>query len=65
MNPKRAISYFGTQTALASALNITQPAVSNWFKRGAIPPLQQLAIQNLTGSALRADASVLRKVSHK
>ncbi len=48
---------FGTQTALAEALGISQPTVSEW---GEYPPaIYQLRIEVLTG--LRADSGAARK----
>lgn len=60
MKVSRALSFYKTQVALAEALSISQPAVSNWVKRGAIPNLQQLRLQALTDGKLRADRSITR-----
>jgi DNA-binding transcriptional regulator YdaS (Cro superfamily) len=65
MTPKQAIKHFSTQTALAAALGVTQPCISQWKKRGAIPRLQQLRIEALAGGALKAKSSILPKVSQK
>jgi DNA-binding transcriptional regulator YdaS (Cro superfamily) len=56
MKTKDAVRHpaYGTQVALAKALGITQPTVSEW---GEYPPaLHQLRIEAITG--LRAEPSV-------
>jgi DNA-binding transcriptional regulator YdaS (Cro superfamily) len=47
------VEHFGSQVALARRLQVQQPAVSMWRKRG-IPHIQQLRIQELTGGKFRA-----------
>lgn len=54
MKIDHAISHFGSQVALANALGIQQPAVSMWKSRGAIPHLQQIRIEHITGGKLKA-----------
>jgi len=63
MKIKAAISFYRTQVALAAALGVTQPCISNWLKRDKIPALQQLRLQDLTG--LKADRSIMPKISRK
>lgn len=60
MKVSAAIKYYGTQTALAEALGVTQPCVSNWVKREKIPSLQQLRLQSITKDKLKADRSITR-----
>lgn len=63
MKIQQALKHFGTQVSLASSLNVTQPCVSGWVKRGKIPHLQQLRLEALTGGKLKADGSILPRVS--
>ena len=56
MTYDQLINHFGTQVAVAAALGIKQPSVSEWKKE--IPPLRQMQIQLITGGALRADCVV-------
>ncbi len=58
------IKHFGSQVQAADAIGVTQPTLSNWKKRGAIPHLQQLRIEHVTKGRLKAAADILkRKVS--
>lgn len=59
----KLIAHFGSQVLAAEALGVTQPTLSNWKKRGHIPHLQQLRIEHLTKGKLKADPSIMRKVS--
>lgn len=53
MTKDETIRAFGTQSAVAEALGITQGSVSLW---GAYPPpLRQLQIEVLTAGKLRAE----------
>ena len=63
MKIDNVIKYFGSQIAAATALDVTQPTISNWKTRGRIPHLQQLRIEHITGGKLRADKSILPKIS--
>lgn len=56
MKTQDAISHFGTQTALAKALGITQPTVAEWGEYP--PPLRQLQIQQVTVGKLQAEPNV-------
>jgi hypothetical protein len=59
MTKQEAIDFFGTQVALARALDITQSSVAEW---GVYPPEpRQLQLQRVTGGQLRAEADVLAK----
>lgn len=40
----RIVKKFGTQQALAAAINADQSTVAHWKKRGVIPARQQVAI---------------------
>lgn len=51
----KVIKHFGSQVAAAEALQVTQPTISNWKKRGKIPHLQQVRIEQLSGGALKAE----------
>ncbi len=53
MNKKSAINHFGTQKKLASALGISQAAISKWPEN--IPPLRAFQIEQLMNGQLRAD----------
>lgn len=51
MNIQQAITFAGgTQTALARLLGVSQPAVAHWKARGAVPPLQQLRLAQISGA---------------
>jgi len=56
MLTKDAVAYFGSQTALARALNITQASVAGWDE--VVPPLRQLQLQQITLGKLMASAEV-------
>lgn len=50
-----AIQYFGTAAALAKALKIKPPSVSEW---GDYPPItRQYQIQVITNGALKAEST--------
>ena len=57
MSPQEAIQHFGSQSALAGALGLTQPTVSGWKNEGRIPYTRQFQLQVLTGGKLKADES--------
>lgn len=63
MLTKDAIAYFGSQSALARALNIEQPSVAGWGEE--VPPLRQLQIQQLTLGKLKASPTVFEIPSKK
>lgn len=46
---KAAIDEAGSQTKLASAIGKTQGHVSNWLRRGKVPPEMVLPIESVTG----------------
>lgn len=53
-----AIERVGSQQALADALGIKSPSITDWHRRGKIPAERCLAIESLTGisrHALRPD----------
>ncbi len=53
MTTKEAAKFYGSQVALARALNIWPTAVSQW---GESPPrLRQYQLECLTGGRLKAD----------
>jgi transcriptional repressor of cell division inhibition gene dicB len=52
-----AISYFGSQAALADALGIRQPSVAGWE---TVPELRQLQLEIMTGGKLKADPEIKR-----
>jgi DNA-binding transcriptional regulator YdaS (Cro superfamily) len=54
MTPPDLISHFGTQQLAASAIGVTQGAVSQWVIAGSIPYLRQLAIEIATNRTLKA-----------
>lgn len=57
MRTSDVIEYFGTQRAVAEALGIKPPSVSDWGD--TVPKLRQLQIEALTGGKLRADRAIL------
>ena len=59
MDFEQIIQHFGSQSAAAQALQVTQPTLSNWKKRGHIPELQQLRIEHITGGKLKAAQGIL------
>lgn len=64
---RRAIDYFGTQAALAAALEVAQPTISEWLSgRRKVPLARCPQIEGLTGvlcEDLRPDVAwhVLRR----
>lgn len=52
MTKDQVLAHFGSQPAVARALGMSQPSVSNW--EDPLPPLRQLEIERLTGGLLRA-----------
>lgn len=43
-----AINFFGSQTALAKAIGLSQPYVQNWLRRGKVPADKCIAIEQAT-----------------
>lgn len=60
MTPRQLIKFFGTQVEAASALGVTQPAVSHWVKRGAVPAKRQTQAADLSRGALRISRALAR-----
>jgi DNA-binding transcriptional regulator YdaS (Cro superfamily) len=57
MTTEQAISHYGTQTKLATALGIKQGSVSDW---GEYPPaIRQLQLQRITNGRLKAEPGLL------
>lgn len=53
MTKDEAITFYGSQDALARAIGVKQPTVSGW---GEYPPLdRQIDIEVATGGRLKAD----------
>ena len=48
----RACALLGSQDRLAAALKIKSPSISEWRKRGQVPPNRCVAIEELTGGAV-------------
>ena len=46
---KAAIDAVGTQSALAAALGIKTPSISEWKERGKVPAARVLDVERLTG----------------
>ncbi len=63
MTYDEAIAYFGTQTKLAHALGIKQPAVSLWGK--VIPKPYQYQLEVITNRRLRADAAIRKPATQE
>ena len=55
MTLDQAVEHFGSQTALAKALGIEPPSVSEWKANGKIPSVRQFQIQVVTAGLLQAD----------
>lgn len=55
MNLKQVMKHFGlsTYTEVAALAGCSQPAVSNWVRRGAIPELAQRRFAEKSGGALK------------
>lgn len=60
MNACDVINFYGTQTQAAKELGVSQSAISNWKRRGQIPPNRQASIQIRTKGKLRADQRVTK-----
>lgn len=60
MNPQQVIDYYGSQTAAADALEVSQPSIAQWLESGKIPEVRQYQIELATMGFLRADKSPLR-----
>lgn len=59
MKKSEAVKYFGSQVALAKALDISQASIAGW---GDEPPeLRQLQLHRMTRGKLRASSSVIEK----
>lgn len=56
MKTSEVIEAFGSQTAVARALGIKPPAISQWGDEP--PPLRQLQLQQITAGRLRASESI-------
>lgn len=50
------IAHYGTQSAVAAALNLKQPSIAEW--KSGIPVLRQVQIERLTRGRLKADALI-------
>jgi predicted transcriptional regulator len=49
MKPADLLPIWKTQTEIASALQVTQAAVSQWFQANRVPLLRQYQINQLVG----------------
>jgi DNA-binding transcriptional regulator YdaS (Cro superfamily) len=58
MKTQAAIQHYGSQTALAAALGISQASVAVWGE--IVPPLRQLQLERLTEGALKAAPDVFQ-----
>lgn len=47
------IRMFGSQRALASALGVTESAVSQWFKKGCVPLPRAVEIVRITSGKIK------------
>lgn len=59
MTLDEARAYFGTYAKLASALDISKGAITQW--EGEIPESRQLQIHEITKGALKADPGILAR----
>lgn len=60
MKPEQVLDYFGSQAAIARALDMAQPSVFAWFKNGRVPDMAQLRIEEATQGKLLADPGIPR-----
>lgn len=51
---KKAVDAAGSQSALAKAVGVSQPAVNKWLRGGGIGLEHALAIERITGGTVRA-----------
>ncbi|EDR7342194.1 transcriptional regulator Cro [Salmonella enterica subsp. salamae] len=58
MNKSTAVDFFGSQRAIAAALDISEQAVSRWGN--LIPKGSALELEKLTNGALRCELEVYR-----
>jgi hypothetical protein len=59
MTKDEAVKHFGSQEALAKALDMKQPSVAEW---GEYPPeTRQLQLHRITKGKLRAEPEVIEK----
>lgn len=57
MTTQEAISYYKTQTKLATVLGTRQSTIASW---GEYPPkIRQLQLQQITGGRLKAEPGLL------
>jgi DNA-binding transcriptional regulator YdaS (Cro superfamily) len=57
MTTQEAVSHYGSQQKLATALGIKQPTVSGW---GVYPPaIRQIQLERLTRGRLKAEPGLL------
>lgn len=63
MNKSIVVEFYGTQRAIAVALDISDQAVSNWPE--IIPEGAALKLEKLTNGALKYDASLYPKVRRR
>lgn len=55
MTTTELIAHYGSQARAARALGVSWAALYLWRKKGAIPYLRQLQVQQVTGGVLKAD----------
>ena len=55
MTPKQAIDYFGSQSRMASGLNVSIQMVHNWKRRGQIPLGWQIYLESYSNGQLKLD----------
>lgn len=63
MNKAQVIKHFGSQKAVAAALEISQPAVAQWGD--LVPEKQALRLHMLTSGQLHYDPSVYAQRASK
>lgn len=61
MKKTDAVAFFGTQTALAQTLGVTQAAVAQWGE--VIPEKQALRLERLTEGALKYNPDLYTKAA--
>ncbi len=56
------IKHFGSQRNLAEKLGVRDPAISQWIKKGKIPPQRAVDIERLTDGKFKA-VDILKALS--
>jgi DNA-binding transcriptional regulator YdaS (Cro superfamily) len=61
MRTEQAVEYFGSQAAIAAALEISRAAVSKWGD--VVPEGSAYKLESLTDGELKVDRDLYRRIS--